>query len=122
LTVAFTYNLDTDAGQLRFIIGDTTELGQCVLTDEEVDFLLTRYGSVNAAVIPAVDARIAKASTAVDYQSGAEEEKRAALMAQLRTLRRDLVAQGYPVPEVSPTTGTRPRVSWLTAGQQEAGW
>lgn len=51
--MAFTYSLDTARGKVRFLIPDT-DLNNYELENDEIDYFLTRTGSVvNAAAIEA---------------------------------------------------------------------
>jgi len=51
--VAFTYSLDTARGKVRFLIPDT-DLNNYELENDEIDYFLTRTGSVvNAAAVEA---------------------------------------------------------------------
>lgn len=79
---------------VRFKVGDTQSRGY-LLEDGEIDYLLSEASSRENAVIPAVDAMIAKCSQRVTYSSGAESEDLGDRLKQLRQLRADLVDQGY---------------------------
>lgn len=102
--MAFTYDLSTETGQLRLIVGDTAEL-DALLSDEEIAALLGG-GEVDAAVIPALDAMIAKASSKYSWSSGQESEQRGQQAQSLLALRR-LLARRYPDPaeELSAEAG-----------------
>ena len=70
--MAWTYSGDpssSERDELRFIIGDTDSSDQ-QFSDEELDYLLTEYGSPLAAAVPAIEALIAKYSRYADQRTG----------------------------------------------------
>lgn len=90
---------------LRFTVGDTDEATR-LLEDGDLDYLLTTYASVDAAVIPALDAMIAKVSQRVGFMSGPEQQQLQFQSRQLRELRADKVRQGYPEPRSGDGAGS----------------
>jgi hypothetical protein len=67
--MAFTYDISTNRGKVRFYVGDTNS-SDYVLEDAEIDFLLTENnGSVRDAAIGAAEAIIAELSRCPDSKS-----------------------------------------------------
>lgn len=96
---------NSDRDLLRFTVGDT-DAATHLLEDGDLDYLLTTYASVDAAVIPALDAMIAKVSQRVGVTSGQEQEQLQFQNRQLRELRADKVRQGYPEPRAGSGAGS----------------
>src|SRR5690606_25432890 len=70
--VTWTYSGDpssTDRDAVRFLIGDT-DTDDPQVSDEEIDYLLTSHGSVNAAALGAARAILARYSRLVDKSVG----------------------------------------------------
>lgn len=86
-------DLDTTRDDLRFRIGDQ-EVCAASLSDGELDALLTKYTTVTAAAIPAIDRMIAKAARLVSGSSGGESEDYDTLYTNLQAQRRRLVDEG----------------------------
>lgn len=91
----------SDRDALRFTIGDTNTNDQ-QLSDEELDYLLSQYGSVNAAALAACRALIAQYSRCVDQKTGDIDIKYSQRIAQLKTMMSeissDAVSGSLPVP------------------------
>ncbi len=107
----WTYDLSTDIGQVRLLIGDTDidPTSAAVFTDEELQFFLTREGSVNSAAAAALEAtaaskaRLAKAIKSLNFSEdtrGAAKELRETA-ALLRA--NDPDANLYGVAEIAQT-------------------
>lgn len=106
--MAWSYDGDPSASDLalvRYRIGDTSETGLATLTDEEIAFELDAAGSADAAVLPALDARLRLARNLVSSSSGTERVEAQQLWRQLQALRADLVADGYADPRATAGGG-----------------
>lgn len=80
--MTFTYDLTTDVGKLRMEIGDTSAEAQqgvmpggANLTDEELQYLLDREGSVGRATAAACEALSRAWSRVANVQSGPFREE-----------------------------------------------
>jgi hypothetical protein len=89
--VAFTYDISTERGQVRFYVGDTDSTDP-LLEDAEVDFLLDAEGSVKAAAIAAAETIAAEFSRLADKSVGdlsiSQSQKAAQYFALAEWLRR----------------------------------
>lgn len=76
--MAFTYDITTDRGAVRFGIGDTIE-GVAMLTDAEIDHCLTLGGSVQGAIHYGLKALMAAHTTRGEAAKAAAIRERLAL-------------------------------------------
>jgi len=102
MTWTWTYDGDptaSDTAAVRFAVGDTDTTDQ-LLSDEEIAYLLTEYGTVTAAAVSACEALAAKFARQVDRQVGnlrLSSSQRAAQFRELAaTLRRRAALTATP--------------------------
>lgn len=67
--MAFTYDVSTNVGKVRLLIGDTDET-DILLQDEDIQFFLDSYGNLKIAASQAAMAISAKFSREADKQVG----------------------------------------------------
>jgi hypothetical protein len=76
--MTWSYNIATDIGKVRFAVGDTDTTDQ-QLQDEEINYLLTSFGSVAGAAVAAARAIAAKyarlVSSSVESVSESAEQR-----------------------------------------------
>jgi hypothetical protein len=98
--VAFTYNIGTDRGKVRFYLSDTNE-AQAMFTDAEVDNALTLGGSVSPAVCVLARARIGYLSRRPD--ESLPDGRSVSRAGQIEALRELLAQHGGTTPALTPT-------------------
>jgi hypothetical protein len=67
--MAFTYDISTNRGKVRFLVGDT-DATDYFLEDNEIDYLLLVWTSVQTAAVEACKAIAAKLSREADKRIG----------------------------------------------------
>jgi len=86
--MAWTYSGDPSTSpkdEVRFIIGDT-DSSDPQLSDGEIEYLLSEYGSPLAAAIPAIESLIAKYTRYADQRTGDISVSYSKLVDQYRAL------------------------------------
>lgn len=64
--MAFTYDISTDRGRVRLYLSDTDSAAY-VFEDDEIDYFLTRGGSVDGAVVEGARSLLASAARRTKY-------------------------------------------------------
>ena len=90
--MAFTYDLATEIGQVRFKIGDVASSG-AVLTDEEITYALAQCTSILQAAIMCVRSVLARYHPITDGGAGGLSLPRSQKSQQLRDVLRDLLTE-----------------------------
>ena len=98
--MAFTYDILTNRGKVRFYLSDTNE-AQAMFTDAEVDNALTVGGSVSPAVCVLARARIGYLSRRPD--ESLPDGRSVSRAGQIEALRELLAQHGGSTPSVTPT-------------------
>ncbi len=98
--MAFTYDISTNRGKVRFYLSDTNE-AQAMFTDAEVDNALTVGGAVSPAVCVLARARIAYLSRRPD--ESLPDGRSISRAGQIEALRELLAQHGGSTPSVAPT-------------------
>jgi len=88
--MACTYDVTTDRGKVRLIIGDTS-ITDCVFSDVEIDYFLTANSSnINLAAADALEAWVAKYTTAPDSEKIGDYAYTQKTVANLNKLAKEL--------------------------------
>ena len=90
--MAFTYDLSTDRGKVRFLIPDT-DSASAFLTDEEIDHCLTQAGTVKLAAVMACNMLARRFAQRVTFEADGlklQNTQRAQVFAERA---RDLMAE-----------------------------
>jgi hypothetical protein len=98
--VAFTYDISTNRGKVRFYLSDTNE-AQAMFTDAEVDNALALGGSVSPAVCVLARARIGYLSRRPD--ESLPDGRSVSRSGQIEALRELLAQHGGTTPALTPT-------------------
>ena len=99
---------NSDLDRLRFLCGDTQQADP-LITDEELNFLLGRAGSPEAAAPEAAQAIMLKLSREVDYTLGPEQVKASQRLTNYQKVWNALQAsrvRKYAAPSWQPPTGS----------------
>ena len=83
--MAFTYDLATDCGKVRFMIGDTVSSG-ALLTDAEIAYCLVERPSIRGAAIMALRGVLAKFKTEMDRSANGFSSSRTQRFQQVKDL------------------------------------
>lgn len=94
----------SDVDNVRFRIGDTNTSDQ-QLSDEEIEWLLTQYGTAIGAALGACDALIAKYARLVDSRSADVSVSSSQRLAHYRDLKTTLQSQSASIAGVAPYVG-----------------
>ena len=101
-----TYDLATNVGKVRLVIGDTdvTPATDAVFTDEELTYFLTENGNnINLAAADALEAWVAKYTTAPDSEHIGDYSYSQKIVDHLNKLAKELreKVEGAPVLEIA---------------------
>lgn len=108
--MSFSYNPEELAEkplyQVRLNTGQTDQYSDIAITDEEIQYFLTRsYGDVDRASIDVITALIGKASGLTDKVTGQTSEAQSKLIDNLMKLRDDMISTIRVVPSFAGFTG-----------------
>jgi len=94
---SYSPSLQLDKDIVRFLIGDVVE-ARPLLSDEEINYLLSKYGDIRRAAAEACDMIAARVSADPDFSVGVWQESREAVVRRYRERAKLYRAQvAYPV-------------------------
>ena len=103
--MAFTYDISTTRGQVRFAAGDTNE-GAAIWSDAEVDYAITQGSTVSGAVVWLAKQRIAQLSRMPDESlEDGRSVSRANQLAALQALIQQHGGAGGVIPSATVSWG-----------------
>jgi len=83
--MAFTYDLNTSIGKVRFNIGDTVDAGH-LLEDDEITYILTDYPNINNASAYCAEQIAAQYAGKVDESLGDHSKSYSQLQEHYKTM------------------------------------